>query len=355
MRILIDIGHPAHVHLFKHFAWQMKNRGHILFFTCRDKEFERSLLEYYGFKYVSFGNKYLSKIGKLWGLVEFDIKEIFHGAKFKPDIFLSHGSTYAAHAAFLLRKRHIAFEDTGNWEQVKLYMPFTSTVLTSVSFEKDYGSKQIRYSGHHELAYLHPNRFKPDTKFKKKLKLKSDEKFVLLRFVSWKATHDYGQKGLSDLSKKTLIDMLSRHYKVFISSESNLPSEYENLKVTFSPHEMHDALYHADLFIGEGTTMAMEAAILGTPSIYINSLQYNNINDMASYGLVYKFEHEEGLFDKIKYLMNNQDIKLQHQNYNKKMLMDKIDVTAFLIWFVENYPDSINIMKNNPNYQENFK
>ena len=54
MRILIDIGHPAHVHLFKNFAHEMEKRGHELLFTCRDKEFEIALLEYNKLKYVSF-------------------------------------------------------------------------------------------------------------------------------------------------------------------------------------------------------------------------------------------------------------------------------------------------------------
>ena len=44
MRILIDIGHPAHVHLFKNFAWQMQEKGHKVLFTCREKEFEIDLL-----------------------------------------------------------------------------------------------------------------------------------------------------------------------------------------------------------------------------------------------------------------------------------------------------------------------
>jgi len=31
----------------------------------------------------------------------------------------------------------------------------------------------------------------------------------------------------------------------------------------------------------------------------------------------------------------------------KRMLSDKIDVTAFMIWFIEKYPESVDIMKEN--------
>ena len=64
MRILIDIGHPAHVHLFKNFAREMINKGNEVFFTCRDKEFEIELLKDSDFNYISFGKKYKNKIGR---------------------------------------------------------------------------------------------------------------------------------------------------------------------------------------------------------------------------------------------------------------------------------------------------
>ena len=45
MNILIDIGHPAHIHLFKNFAWEMQKKGHKILFTCRDREFLLRLLQ----------------------------------------------------------------------------------------------------------------------------------------------------------------------------------------------------------------------------------------------------------------------------------------------------------------------
>lgn len=38
-----------------------------------------------------------------------------------------------------------------------------------------------------------------------------------------------------------------------------------------------------------------------------------------------------------------------------KFMANKIDVTSFMIWFIENYPSSLKIMKENPDYQYNFK
>jgi hypothetical protein len=49
------------------------------------------------------------------------------------------------------------------------------------------------------------------------------------------------------------------------------------------------------------------------------------------------------------------ELQKEWQQKREIMLKDKIDVTAFLVWFVENYPESKEIMKENSDYQYNFK
>ncbi|MDD4848019.1 MAG: hypothetical protein PHR53_04550 [Bacteroidales bacterium] len=48
-------------------------------------------------------------------------------------------------------------------------------------------------------------------------------------------------------------------------------------------------------------------------------------------------------------------LREEFQLRRQKMLADKIDVTAFFTWFIENYPKSKEMMKNNPDYQYRFK
>ncbi len=356
MNILIDIGHPGHVHLFRPFAKEMMKNGHKVLFTCREKEFEIELLKAAGLNYKSFGKKFSSKAGKIFGLVKFDLQEVITALKFKPDLLLSHGSPYAAHASFLVGKPNISLEDTGNMEQIRLYLPFTDSVLVSSSFHKNLGNKQIVYDGYHELAYLHPKYFTPDIEVLKRLDISSKQKYVLIRFVSWNATHDVGEGGLSMDEKNKLIRLLeSLNYKVFISSEGKLLPQFEKYRITIPPELIHHIMYYADLFIGEGATMASECAMIGTPAIYINSMEAGTINEQEKYGLLFHFRNGKGVIEKVEELLNTPDIKQEWQKRRKKMLADKIDVTAFLVWFVENYPDSKVIMKENPDYQYRFK
>lgn len=350
MKILIDIGHPGHVHLFRPFASEMILKGHEILFTCREKEFEIELLNAAGFKFVSFGKKYRSTLGKVFGLIKFDILEIITAIKFKPDLFMSHGSPYAAHAAFVLRKTNISLEDTGNKEQVNLYLPFTKTVITSNSFHVDYGQKQVRYNGSHELAYLHPNRFKADPKILNELGIKEGEIFFFIRFVSWNASHDKGQNGLAWEEKMQLIDLLKLKGKIIISSEKQLPDELKQYAFKLHPSKVHDVMYYASLFIGEGATMASECAILGTPAIYVNSIEAGTIDEQEKAGLVYHYRNGDGLLNKVKELVNDPEIKLKTQERSAQFINSKIDVTAFLVWFIENYPMSHKAYQKNSNH-----
>ena len=65
MHIIIDINHPAHVHMFRCFAHEMIKRGHKVLFTIRDKEFEIRLLEAEGLPYVNLGRKRAGKISRV--------------------------------------------------------------------------------------------------------------------------------------------------------------------------------------------------------------------------------------------------------------------------------------------------
>lgn len=342
MRILIDIGHPAHVHLFKNLANLIIKQGGKVFFTCRESEHESHLLKKYGFEFKSFGPKYNGKIGKLLGMVKFDIQEFWEGIKFKPDILLSHGSIYAAHASLFLKKPHVALEDSGNMEQIRLYLPFSNCVLTPDVLENNLGKKQIKYSGYHELAYLHPNRFKPDENIWKKLEIPSNSEYILIRFSAWKASHDFGKYGFTIREKEELIQSLSKKYKIFISAESKLPIEWQKYILNIDPELLHSVLAKAKLVISEGATIASESGVLGTPAIYVNPLRRWYNEDQEKYGLVYNFRDSNGVLEKAWEILNQANSLEIYKDRRTKLLNEKIDVTNYLYWFLKNFPKSKN-------------
>ena len=245
-------------------------------------------------------------------------------------------------------------------EQIRLYAPFSKAILTADYAHSLKSKKVIKYSGYHELAYLHPNRFSPDKAVLNQLGVSDNEKYVIMRFVSWNASHDIGHKGITYDNKLKAIKEFEKYAKVFISSESELPQELEKYRIKIEPHKIHDALAFANLVWGESSTMSEEAAVLGIPSVYLfnNSTIYTTHLE-HNYKLMYNFSESEldqqKAIEKGVQLLQDGRIKEKWQKKRDLMLKDKIDVTAFLVWFIENYPKSIRIMKENPNYQLKFK
>jgi len=343
MKIFIDIGHPAHVHYFRNFIKIMEDKGHEFFICARDKEVTHSLLNSYGFKYSSRGKGRKGLIGKLFHITEADYR-IFKLARiFKPDIFLSFGSAYAAHVSKLVHKPHIAFDDTEHAKYEHLmYVPFTNVILTPKCFHKNLGDKQIFFDGYMELCYLHPNYYTPDASILNLLGINKEEKFVIIRFVSWSASHDVGHAGLSIEMKHKAVKELSKHAKIFISSEGELPEDLKQYQIKIPVEKMHDALYYASMYFGDGGTMASESAVLGTPAILVSSSTTGYLTEEEeTYDLIYRFtgqiESQQKALDKALTLIIMKDLKMLWREKSAKLLRDKIDVTAYMVNFIQDF------------------
>lgn len=337
MKVLIDIGHPAHVHFYKNIAWTMQKNGHEVLVTAREKDVTVDLLDSYGFNY-----EVLSRMGngkgnlmKEWAGRDMKLLKVAH--KFDPDVLTGILNPCVAHVAWLMHKKSLIFTDT---EHAKLAnratLPFADMVFTPTSYATDIGKKQIRYNGYHELAYLHPAHFRPDPDFLSSLDLGGNERIIVLRFVSWGASHDAGQHGVTN--KLEMVRELEKYGKVFITSEQKLEPELEQYRIHLRPEKLHDLLYYSSLYVGDGGTTAVESAILGTPSIYVSSLvgTMGNFTELEEkYGLMYSFNDSGQALRKAVEILNNKHAK---QEWNKKkddLIRDKIDVTGFVVAYMD--------------------
>jgi len=361
MNILIDIGHPGHVHLFKNFIKEMNKRNNKVVVTTKNQPTIICLLNRCNIRYINLGNKKDSLVLKALSQIFFDYK-VYNIAK-KKKIDLALGTSISiTHASKISKFKSLVFNED-NAKEVpffsKLSYPFADFIITPdcLRFE-DHGKKHITYPSYHELAYLHPNNFKPDSSILKDLRVKTNERYFIIRFNLFKAHHDIGVKGISN--KKGLINFLKRKGKVFVTTEGNISEEFKKYQIKTPPEKMHSVLYYATMFIGDSQTMTAEAAVLGTPAIRCNSFvgRLSYLEELeCKYRLTYGFKpaEEEAMYIKIKELLKNKNIKEEWQKRRQKMLSEKIDFTAFMVWLIENYPESINIIKNNPDYQLNFK
>jgi len=249
------------------------------------------------------------------------------------------GSIRCTHVARLLGKKSIIFNDTeATIKEHILYYPFADRVVSPRCFGRDFGKKHVRYDGYHELAYLHPDRFQPNPAVLKELGLSETDKIFVVSFISWEATHDIGQKGFTDEGKIRLIDSLNKHGRVIITSEGKLPEKLKQYQMSISPLKMHDLLYYANLYIGEGATMASEAVVLGTPVVFLSTLIHNYLREQADkYQMMYIYNEQEGAISKVKELLVMPGLKQKWLERQRHMLSEKVDVTTYMLNFVEEF------------------
>ncbi len=340
MRIMIDILHPAHVHFFRNFIKEMQKKGHKILVTARKKDVALDLLKLYKIKHEVLSEIKPGKLNMIKELISRDIKFIKLAKKFKPDLTMGlMGATIATTNPFLKSKAIVCWDtEHSKFSNFVVYM-MCDTVINPSCYEGNLNKnpkKYIRYKGYHELAYLHPNRFKPNPAVLKKTGLQKSDKFFIVRFVSWQASHDASDKGFTD--KKGFIRELEKYGKVAITSEAKLPKELEKYRIKVPANKLHDLLAFATLYVGESATIASEAACLGVPSIFLSSSKRGYTNEQEKkYGLVFNFSEQKQAVDKALELLKRDDLKEEWLAKKEVMLKDKIDVTSWLIKFVEDY------------------
>lgn len=362
MRILIDIGHPAHVHLFRHFYNEMKQRGHEVTVTVKDIASAQNLLNIFGIPFRTLGSKSDSLLKKAFRQLLYDLRMLRLVWREKADIGIGSSITIA-HISRLSRMKSIMLDDDDDAVEPLMTTfghPFTDLVVSPDSLK---GRRKKRgtlfYPGYHELAYLHPNRFTPDLSVLADAGLSEDDRYFVLRFNAFKAHHDKGVTGLSQEQKLRLIRFLEGYGKVIITTEKEIAPEFAGYRISVSPEKIHSLVYYSTMFIGDSQTMASEAAVMGVPSLRCNSfagLLSSLEEEEKKYELTYAFNPDdfEKLIEKLKNILDNPGLRSEWQAKRMKMLADKIDVTSFLVWLVEGYPDSTEKIRTDPGYLKRF-
>jgi len=330
-RILFDIGHPAHVHLFKYPRKILLQKGWEVFVLAREKEVTRSLLRDYGIDFIAGTTKRIGVSIFIELLQWYSLaRKVIENHDI--DVVASIGSPAGAWAAKNSGIPHLAFNDTETaLSQRMLYKPASTWVYTPACLLADYGPKQVRYNGTHDLAYLRPEWFSPDISVKEEMDIGRDEHYIILRFVSWQATHDWGQKHMGVEFKRAIASCAKENHRILISAEGYLPSDLEQYRLRIRPSRLHDAIAFASAIIGDGSTTMTEAAALGIPALYIspfaNSLGV--VEFYKKYGLLSSVDSEDEGIQTLNALLSNPNSE-NRKLLRQKMLSETIDVASYI-------------------------
>lgn len=354
MNILIQLSHPAHFHLYKNVAQMLHNHGHKVLFAIKTKDILEELIRDAGYDYVNINAiaHRGSKLGVLYDMMMRDLRLMRICRQHHIDLIT--GSTpEVSHVGWLMRIHSI---NTGEDDAaivplfVKIACPFMQCILSPVSCNNGkMEPKSVKYPGYQKLAYLHPNRFTPDTQVVEKYGIDPHQPYFLMRFAKLNAHHDKGIQGFSTEVAQHIIDSLTPYGKVYITSERALEPQFESYRLNINPLDIHHVMAYATMYMGDSQSMAVEAAMLGVPSI-----RFNDFVGSKKIGVLEELEHQYGLtfgisshepdqlYNKVDELLHRPNLREEFQQRRLHMLSDKIDVTAFWTWFIEHYPQSVN-------------
>lgn len=364
MKIAIHLAHPAHYHLFKNVIHALSDK-HEVVVTYNNKDILEQLIQGRDLGTISVNIKSKKRLrgslGLLLQFLEKEINLIRVIRRQKPDIILG-TSIIVAHTGWLLNIPSVIINED-DFDVVvgtaKIGYPFCSQILAPACCRTGkWAHKVVAYESYHELAYLGPRYFRPDPA--RIAHLRPDAiPFFILRFADLSAHHDFGKSGINKQVARRLIELLAPHGRIYITAERALEPLFEEYRIQLDPLDIHHALFYADLYIGDSQTMAAEAAVLGTPSIRFNDFvgRISYLDELEQYGLTYGIEsaYPERLYAKITELLRTTDRKERWVQRRTAMLRDKIDLAAFMVWFIENYPQSAQKTSTNQQIHDKFR
>jgi predicted glycosyltransferase len=358
MRILFYFGHPSQYLFLRKTITVLKEHGVVCDLIIKSKDVLEKLLEEDNAIYTNIlpEGRSSGKLGILAGLLKRDFRLYKHVKNNHYDLFIGTDPSLA-HVGFFKRIPVITvLEDDIDVirDLAKITFPFTSLLLTPKECRVGkYEKKTIHYNGYMKLAYLHPDCFIKEAAINK-------QPYFLIRASRLDAYHDSGISGFTIQLIKEVINLLQEKGTVYISSEGRLDKSLKPYELKIKPSQMQQVLANAAMLISDSQSMSMEAAMLGIPSVRFSDFA-RRISVLESlehdFGLTFGIptRDPEKLFEKINELLALPDLAGEFEKRRLRMLQEKINVTAFLVWFVGNYPESVSIMKQNPDYQLKFK
>jgi predicted glycosyltransferase len=336
MRLLFDLGHPAHVHLFRNLIKRVSSEGGDVLAATREKDVTVDLCEAYSIPQKVLSRAYSGNI--IDGFREFfqrTAKLLRLAYKFKPDALLGTSMSIGIVGRIINRPSFVFGEDDAHIVPMFAYFAYPTcnyVVTPDCLRHENYGAKHLMYPGYHELAYLHPDHFTPDPTVPRSIGLDIDKPYFVIRFVSLKAHHDIRAGGLPFEAAQRLVDILSNHGRVLITTEGQLHDEFKKYQFPLPPEKLHDVLAFASMYIGDSQTVSIETAVLGVPGMRCNTFvgRITCLEELEKkYGLTVGFLPDETdmLIAKTQeWIAELENVKRQMQTRRTKMLEEKINL-----------------------------
>lgn len=345
-RIAVFLGHPAHYHMFKHMTAELESHGIEVDYLVKRKDMLEDLVRRSGHSYHivrRLERNAKGKWGLAWSLIRMELNVTAYLLRRRPRLLIG---TYAPIISHLTGVPMIICceDDTSVIPRfARTSYPYAKAILAPTYCDGGpWDSKMTKYAGFQKLAYLHPSRFTPRYEVIKPLLRHPERPFVLMRFAKLQAHHDDGIGGMTNTVALTLVKMLAPRYDIYITSERPLCSNLEPYRLAINPLDIHHWMSFASLYIGDSQSMAVEAAMLGTPSVRFSDFAHrigvlNALEEKYKLTIGIPSDNPEQLFSVVEEMASKPNLKEEYQRRRETMLHEQIDVTEFFVDTVLKY------------------
>lgn len=343
MKVLTYMGHPAHFHMLKHVIADLRSSGAQVHLLARPKDVLHKLLVAQGWEYCSVLPDTQAWGGKVGEWLAREARAFREIRRFAPDVLIG-TSAEIAHVGRLLNRPSVLLSED-DYEIIpkfaRVAYPFASVVCCpAVCDAGPWARKKVGYRGFQKLAYLHPNRFRPDPDKVQHLGDGADGRFSLVRLVKLTAHHDRGVRGFDLDTVTEAIERLEALGPVYLSAEGDLPESLGRHRLPLPPEDIHHALAFAQVYLGDSQSMAVEAAMLGTPSLRFSDFagRIRVLEELERrYRLTVGFHTRDrsSLFELLDRITADPDELDEWRGRRDEMLADMIDVSSFWTWMLE--------------------
>lgn len=333
MNVLFDIVDTAHVHFFKSIIQRLQQEGHSVIVTARQKDITIELLKKLDIDYISISKCGSGLFGLAWELVVRYFRMFGVVRKFKPDVMLAkNGGASIGLIGALFGVPRLVLEDTEHAKlQRAMGLPFATRIITGTGYLYDHGKKQRRFNGVWVQSFLNAD-FTPDPVRLQECGIDTEKPYIVVRTVAWEAAHDIGYKGISLEKLREIVEKLGRFGRVLLCSETQLPPDLQEYRNPAPSEDVHHLLALASLYIGEGASMAAEAAVLGTPAVYYNPLGLGYLQAMEKeYGLVKNAASLDDAIIIAENLLKKADLAEEWERNKEKFLADSDDLVDVML------------------------
>ncbi|MDO9695449.1 MAG: DUF354 domain-containing protein [Candidatus Latescibacteria bacterium] len=276
MKIWFDADNGPHVLIMRPLVGELRQRGHEVVFTARDRTSTCELLDLYGLEYIKVGGAYRPGIsGKVAGTLG-RAEALMRAARhLRADVSFGHGSRALPIASRLLGVPTVTMYDY-EWVDPRLFNLFCKRILLPRAIDRERAAaaglavdKVVFYDGLKEELYVAGG--ERDGTVARELGLREEAIRILLRPP---ATTAHYHNPESELLLAELLRVMGTRPDVQMVFMPRGPEQLAFVPADFRgqvivPDRVYDGpslIAAMDLVISGGGTMTREAAVLGVAS-----------------------------------------------------------------------------------------